>query len=147
MWLSLSCFLMAKLFRIDNFAFPVLLAGILAVNITTIAMTATYLYEMDADLFAVFLGVLAVFLWDRYGWPGTFLGVLFVTCCMGTYQSMVSVPVTLIMLLSIAALLHGEGFSPVLMKGLRAILMLAVGLAIFQMNDILLESEALWLEK
>ncbi len=30
---------------------------------------------------------------------------------------------------------------------MTAVLMLAVGFAVFQMNDILLESEALWLEK
>ena len=131
LWLSLSCFLMTKLFRIQGKLFPILLAGILTVSITTISMTATYLYEMDADLFAVFLGVCAVFLWDRFGWPGTLLGMLFVTCCMGTYQSMVSVPVTLIMLLSVAALLRGDGFSPVLLKGLRSILMLALGAGLY----------------
>ena len=108
LWLSLGCFLTAKLFRVKSSVFPVLLAGILTVNITTVAMTATYLYEMDADLFAVLLGVCAVFLWDRYGWPGVLLGALLTACCMGTYQSMVSVPVTLVMLLSIAALLRGE---------------------------------------
>ena len=50
----------------------------------TVAMTTTYLYEMDANLFAVLLGVLAVFLWDRYGWPGTLPGALLSACCLGT---------------------------------------------------------------
>ena len=110
LWLSLGCFLMAKLFRGKSHVFPVVLAGILTVNITTVAMTATYLYEMDADLFAMLLGVCAVFLWDRYGWPGALLGTLLTACCMGIYQSMVSVPVTLVMLLSIAALLSTPTF-------------------------------------
>ena len=130
-WLSLSCFLTVKLFRVKGWGFPVLLAGILTVNITTIAMTATYLYEMDADLFAMLLGVCAVLLWDRYGWPGALLGALLTACCMGTYQSMVSVPVTLVMLLCIAALLRGEPFAEVLRKGLRAILMLGCGALLY----------------
>jgi hypothetical protein len=90
-------------------------------------MTATYLYEMDADLFAVLLGVCAVFLWDRYGWAGVLPGPVLTACCMGTYQSMVSVPVTLVMLLSIAALLRGERCGAVFGSGLRGLVMLALG--------------------
>lgn len=131
LWLSLSCFLTVKLFRVKGWGFPVLLAGILTVNITTIAMTATYLYEMDADLFAMLLGVCAVLLWDRYGWPGALLGALLTAGCMGTYQSMVSVPITLVMLLCIAALLRGEPFAEVFRKGLRAILMLGCGALLY----------------
>ena len=131
LWLSLSVFLTAKLFRIRGKLFPVLVAGILTVNITTVAMTATYLYEMDADLFAVLLGVGAVFLWDRYGWPGALLGTLLTACCMGTYQSMVSVPVTLAMLLCMTGLLRGEKFMSVLRKGLRAIAMLGLGALLY----------------
>ena len=130
-WLSLSCFLTVKLFRVKGWGFPVLLAGILTVNITTVAMTATYLYEMDADLFAMLLGVCAVLLWDRYGWPGALLGALLTAGCMGTYQSMVSVPITLVMLLCIAALLRGEPFAEVFRKGLRAILMLGFGALLY----------------
>ena len=68
-----------------------------------------------------------MFLWDRFGWPGALLGALLTACCMGTYQSMVSVPVTLAMLLSMAALLRGEEFAPVFRKGLRALVMLGLG--------------------
>ena len=131
LWLSLSCFLTVKLFRIKGWGFPVLLAGILTVNITTIAMTATYLYEMDADLFAMLLGVCAVLLWDRYGWPGALLAALLTACCMGTYQSMVSFPITLAMLLCIASLLRGESFREVFQKGLRAIAMLGCGALLY----------------
>ena len=131
LWLSLSCFLTAKLFQVKGNVFPVLLAGILTVNITTVAMTATYLYEMDADLFAVLLGVCAVLLWDRYGRSGALLGALLTACCMGTYQSMVSVPITLAMLLCIAALLRGETFDEVFRKGLRAIAMLGCGALLY----------------
>lgn len=126
-WLSLGCFLTAKLFGIREKIFPILLAGILTVNISSIAMTAGYLYEMDANFFAVLVGICAVFLWDRSGWAGALLGVPLIAFCMGTYQSLVSVPVTLIMLLSITALLRGAPFSEVLRKGLRAIVMLLLG--------------------
>ena len=126
-WLSLAGFLTVKLFRIRSPWFTVLAGGILAANLSTIAMTATFLYEMDADCFGLLLGVLAVLLWDRYRLPGALLGSLLIAACISVYQSMVSVPVTLIMLLSIAALLRGEAFRPVFRKGLRSIVMLALG--------------------
>ena len=131
LWLGFSAFLTAKLFRIRGTIFPVLLAGILTVNLSTIAMTATYLYEMDANLFAVLLGVCAVFLWDRYGLFGSLIGVFLVAGCMGTYQSLVSVPVTLLMLLSMTALLRGEAAATVVKKGLRGIGMLLLGAALY----------------
>ena len=131
LWLSLSCFLVTKLFRIPGKIFPVLVAGILSVNISVIGMCAGFLYEMDANLFAMLCGVFAVLLWDRQGWRGCLFGVPFVAFCMGTYQSMVSVPVTLIMLLSITALLRGESFSAVFRKGLLGVGMLLAGALLY----------------
>ena len=131
LWLSLSCFLMTKLFSVHGKLFPVLLAGILTVNLSIIAMTAGFLYEMDADLFAMLMGVGAVFLWNRFGWKSVIPGILLVSICMGTYQSMVSIPITLVMLLSMAALLRGEAFSEVFCKGLMALLMLALGALLY----------------
>ncbi|MBR0161396.1 MAG: glucosyltransferase domain-containing protein [Oscillospiraceae bacterium] len=131
LWLSLSTFLTAKLFRVRGKLFPVLVAGIMTVNLSTVAMTATYLYEMDANLFAVLLGVCAVFLWDRYGLIGSLAGIFLVAGCMGTYQSLFSVPVTLIMLLSIAALLRGDSAAAVVRKGLIGIGMLLLGAALY----------------
>ncbi|MBR4393894.1 MAG: glucosyltransferase domain-containing protein [Oscillospiraceae bacterium] len=130
-WISLSCFLTAKLFRIRSRFLLCLLAGVLTVNLTTIAMTATYLYEFDFDMFALLLGVMAVFLWDRYGWTGSLVGALFVTGVLGLYQSYVCVVITLVMLLSITALLRGEAFGAVFKKGLRGVCMLLIGALLY----------------
>ena len=130
-WLSLSCYGITKLFAVRSRLFPILLAGILSVNITTIAQTATYLYEMDADLFAVLLGVCAVLLWDRAGWKGAVCGMLLTACCMAIYQSMLSVPITLCMMQCIVILLRGDAAVPVLKKGLRAVLMLGIGAVVY----------------
>ena len=126
-WLSLACFLIGKLFPFRSPWFTVLAGGILAVNLSTTAMTATFLYEMDADCFALLLGVAAVLLWDRYRLPGALAGALCVAACISIYQSMVSLPITLIMLLSISALLRSRKFRPVFRNGLRALTMLALG--------------------
>lgn len=127
LWLSLSCFLIVGLFRIPSRLFTVLTAGLLTANLSVIAMTATFLYEMDADLFAMLIGICAVWLWDRGGWKGALAGIPLVAFCVGTYQSMISVPITLIMLLCIAALLRGDSFSEVFRKGLSGLGMLVLG--------------------
>lgn len=131
LWLSLSCFLTAKLFRIPGWLFPVLTAGILTVNVSMIGMTAGYLYETDANLFAVLAGVCAVLLWDRLGWKGALAGIPLVAFCTATYQSLVSVPVTLAMLLCLAALLRGDRASAVFRRGLQAVMMLALGVLLY----------------
>ena len=127
LWLSLSCFLTVRLFRISSRLFTVLTAGILTANLSVIAMTATFLYEMDADLFAMLIGICAVWLWDQDRRKGALAGIPLIAFCIGTYQSMVSVPITLIMLLCIAELLRGETARAVFQKGFRALVMLAVG--------------------
>ena len=70
LWLSLSCFLTAKLFQIRNPWFVVLTGGILTANLSAVAMTATFLYEMDADCFALLLGVAG-----RERWSARFLSL------------------------------------------------------------------------
>ena len=134
LWLSLSCFLLCDLLSVRSRLFPFLAAGFLTVNLSVIAMTATYLYEMDADLFAMLLGLCAVFLWDRLGWIALLPGVPLLAFCMGTYQSMISVPLTLMLLLCCAALLRGESFSAVFRKGLRALLMLLLGALVYLLS-------------
>ena len=60
LWLSLCCFVIVKLFRVQGNLFPILTAGVLCANLTVLSMTAGYLYEMDANLFAAFVGSCAV---------------------------------------------------------------------------------------
>ena len=84
LWLSLSCFLTVRLFRISSRLFTVLTAGILTANLSVIAMTATFLYEMDADLFAMLIGICAVWLWDQDRWKGALAGIPLIAFCIGT---------------------------------------------------------------
>ena len=126
-WISLALWLIAKLFarRTDFGLF--LTAGLLTVNLTVIAMTATYLYEMDMDMLALLLAVAAVFLWDRGGWIGALVGVFLTAGVLSLYQSYLSVILALVMLLSIARLLRGARFREVFFPGLRSIGMVGLG--------------------
>ena len=127
LWIGLAVWLMAKLFRARSPWLLCLLAGICTVNLTVIALTGTYLYELDADMLALLLAVAAAFLWDRFGWAGSALGLFFVAGTLSLYQSYLSVTVTLLILCSLLALLRSERFGAVFGKGLRGIGMLLLG--------------------
>ncbi len=131
LWTALTLFLTAKLLRIRSRWLLALTAGVLAVNISFIALTATYIYELDIDLLALLGAAAAAFLWARYGWLGAALGTLFITGSLSLYQSYLCVAVVLIMLVCIQELLDGARFGAVFGRGLRGVGMIGVGGGIY----------------
>jgi len=127
LWTGLAAYLTAKLLRLRRPAAVALVSGVMIVNLSTIAMCGSYLYEMDMNLFAVLLAALAVFLWDRFDWPGTVLGALLVTGVLSFYQSLLAVVIGLILLRCIRRLLDGERFALVFFSGLQSLPMLVIG--------------------
>ena len=126
-WAGLAVFLTGKLFELRSKLGLFVLSGIFTVNLTVIAMTASYLYEMDMDMFALLLSAAAAFAWARFGWPGAVLGALLCTGVLSLYQSYISVVLALVMLLCIRRLLTGWRFRDAFFPGLRSILMLGAG--------------------
>ena len=126
-WMSLALFLTAKLFRLRSKALLLVIAGAAAVNLSVSAMTATYLYEMDMNMFALLAAIAAVFLWARFGWLGTALGALLTAGVMSLYQSFLSVVITLVIFYSLWQLLTGAKFKAVFLPGLRSLVMIGLG--------------------
>lgn len=122
-WLSISVWLTAYLFSITDKLRIFLIAGIFSLNITVTALTATYMHDLDAGMFAVMLAVGMVFLWHRGG-KSAWLGVPLLVAVLGIYQSIISVAISLVMFLSILALLRGDKAGAVVRKGLQAILII-----------------------
>lgn len=119
-WLSISVWLITYIFSISDKIQIILIAGIFTVNITVTALTATYIHDLDADMFAVMLSVYMVFLWYKGG-KKSWIGIPLLVMVLGFYQSILSVAITLIMICSILSLLQGENASKVVLKGLQAI--------------------------
>ena len=124
-WLSVSVWLTARIFSIKDKIRIALIAGIFTVNITVTALAATYITDLDADIFAAMLNVCAVFLWERGG-KTSWLGVLPLVLAMGLYQSMVSVAITLVIIVSILKLIQGEQALMVIRNGFQAIAMFLI---------------------
>ena len=126
LWIALSVYLTVKIFDIKTKPLIVLTAGIFATNVAVIATTATYIHDLDSNMFALFLSVCAVYLWKKYKF-GFLVAIPIVTISLGMYQAYVSVTITLIIIHLILDLLKGSKFQDVFVKGIKGVTSLAVG--------------------
>lgn len=126
LWCGIAVFLVLKTFRIESKLIAGLVAGVFVANISFSANAATYIHDLDCNMFAVMCAVCAVFLWRRVSW-GWLPGIAFVAGALGIYQSMVFVTVTLVMIVCILDILDKQTFEEVLKKGLKAVGMLLLG--------------------
>lgn len=139
LWTSLAVYLILQLFDIKKTGLIAAVSAIAVTNPTVYALAATYLHDFDADLFALFLSVAAVYMWKRSlgekekKMRCLFIGggALLVSVCMGIYQSYVSVTIVLIMFISIEKLLNDENWTEILKQGLQGLLMLLLSAAFY----------------
>lgn len=130
-WISLAVYLIARMFAIDHVPLLAVLAGLCTVNATYSALTATYIFDLDSDMLAVLLAVLAAYLWfTRSGWRRIFAAIP-VVLSLALYQAMVSVTVTLIMIACILRLWKNESAKDVFLDGLSAIGILLLAGAVY----------------
>lgn len=142
-WCSLAVYLILQLFEIEKDIHIFLISAICITNPTVYALTATYIHDLDADLFAMLLAVYSVVLWNkameevnkkiRYGLLAA--GAVILSIVLGIYQSYISVAIALIMILSIKRLLEQEEFQTVFIHGLHGIAMLGAS-AILYLSEI-----------
>lgn len=125
-WLTLAVYLVSKMFLLTNHLTLIAVSGFFTVNLTVTAMTASFIHDLDAYMFAVFLAAGAAFLWNKGG-KISWLALPLIVCVLGIYQCLVSVTVTLMILVCAAGLIRGEDARKVLVKGLKATGLLLLG--------------------
>ncbi len=131
LWMVLTVYLICKLFDVEFFLPILLIAGVLTVNKTVIALTATYLYELDIDMLSVLFAVLAVYLWNKKKW-GFLTGAIFLCMTLGIYQCNLSVAVVLIIFVCVLdLLLSRKTWQKVLVSGLLGIGMILLGILLY----------------
>ena len=126
LWIGLAVYFAIRIFHFESKITGFLTAGIFTVNITVTATAATYLHDFDCDMFALFCAVLAAYLWSEIRW-GALPGAVLAAIVLGIYQSYISVTIVLVMFVCILALMDGESFKNVLVKGLKAVGMILLG--------------------
>lgn len=120
LYISAAVFLTVKLFGIRSRLLTALIAGVYTANITVTATAATYIHDLDCNMLALALAVLAVYLWKRFH-KGFLYGMLPLCVSMGLYQSYLSVAITLVILYLVLQLLDGHPFAEVFGKGLKSL--------------------------
>ena len=120
LYISAAVFLTVKLFGIRSRLLTALIAGVYTANITVTATAATYIHDLDCNMLALALAVLAVYLWKRFD-KGFLYGMLPLCVSMGLYQSYLSVAITLVILYLVLQLLDGHPFAEVFGKGLKSL--------------------------
>lgn len=128
-WISLVVYFIVKILGIEKATLVLLISGICVTNPTVYALTATYIHDLDADMFAMLLSVISVCLWNEAmrhsGTKGSFLflclGAVILSISLGIYQSYISVAITLIMIVCIQRLLEQRNYKNILLQGVQGI--------------------------
>lgn len=130
-WIALAVFLTAMVLDVRSKGGVALLAGLMTVNLTVTALAATFLHDLDVNMFGLLLSCLAAFLWKKKvpGWP--VLGGLAVGFAIGLYQSYVSVTIVLVMMSLMMDLLDGEKPGKAIARGAGAAAMVLVGAVVY----------------
>lgn len=129
-FLSLSVFVLIKIFNIRSKIAILLISGILTVNITMIATASTYIHDLDVNTLSVLLAILGVYCWKNQK-NGFLYASILCTLVLGIYQCNISIMITLIIMCSIMDLLHKVEYKTVILNGIKAIVMLVFGLIIY----------------
>lgn len=132
LFLSVAVFFVVKLFDVSSKKITVLIAGVMVTNITLTAQIATYLHEFDFNMLALALSVAAAYLWHKNeSFWGHLCACVLLVISVSIYQSYIAVCITLVMIVSIIALLEGEATKKTVLKGLRAVGMILCALVLY----------------
>lgn len=133
LWIGLSVFLVTKMFSIKSNFLVFLVSAIFTANITVIATTASYIHDLDCDMFALLLSILSVYLWNKFK-NGFLPGAVCLTLSLGLYQSYVSVAITLALFVLISGTLNNTKTKELLIKGIKSITMFLLSAAIYAIS-------------
>ena len=130
LWIGMGVFFVVKLFDIKSDALIFLVSAIFSANITVTATAASYIHDLDCNMFAMLLAVTAVYLWKKYE-NGFLFGALCLALSMGLYQSYISVALTLTLFVLISNILNYSTTREVVKKGLKSIAMFLLSGAVY----------------
>lgn len=126
-WLSIAIFFTTKIFDIKTKFLTLLTVGLFVINQAVISVIATYIHDLDCDMFALMLSVIAVYLWKNSGNKGIFLAMVLICLMLGLFQAYIAVAITFVLFILILQLFDGEKAKPVIIKGLKAAAILIGG--------------------
>lgn len=123
LYIGIAVFLIVKLFSVKSNLLIALISGVMTANVTVIATTATFIGDLDCNILAMLLSVVAVFCWKKFKF-GFLFGAIPLTFTFGLYQSYISVTIALIIFVLLFELFDGKSFKEEFLSGLKGIAMI-----------------------
>ena len=130
LWLSLAVYIIVNVLELESTASIVLVCGFLATNAAVTLTNATYISWLDMFMLALLLSVLGVYMCRRYRF-GFLFGALCISLSLALYQSYFAVSVVLFLIVLLKMILDGETAKDVVLSGVKALLSLIIGLALY----------------
>lgn len=113
LWVGIAAFFVVKTLGINSKISAVFICGVMVTSRTVTALAATFIHDLDADMFALMLACIAVYLWKEkiFGW--WLVGAVALCGSLGLYQSYITVAIVLIALVLMLQLAESEKFASV----------------------------------
>ena len=128
LWIGIAVFFIAEILDIKSKTAVLLISGIMTTNITVTALTATFIHDLDANMFCLMLSCLAVLLWAKDVKFHIVGGAVLLCIALGIYPSYISVSVILIMAVLIKRLFENRTLGKTVSTAASAFLMGVGGL-------------------
>lgn len=128
-YISISLYLISKIFDIKSDITLLLISTIMVLNMTVISLTATYIHDLDVDMLAMLMATLSIYLLTKYN-KGYIYGIIPLTISLALYQAYISLAITLVIFKFILELINKKDSSEVLYYGAKCILMI-IGAGVF----------------
>ena len=122
-YISISLYLISKIFDIKSDITLILISAIMVLNMTVISLTATYMHDLDVDMLAMLLATLSIYLLTKYD-KGYIYGIIPLSISLALYQAYISFAITLIIFKFILDLINKKDYSEVLHYCAKSILMI-----------------------
>ncbi len=122
-YISISLYLISKIFDIKSDITLIFISAIMVLNMTVIALTATYIHDLDVDMLAMLMSTLSVYLLTKYK-KGYLYGSISLAISIALYQAFISFAITLIIFKCVLDLINKKDTKTVLNYGLKSIIMM-----------------------
>jgi len=126
LWIALSVFLLARLFRVKQSVSIALMAGLMSTGTMLTATNATYFSFTDIFMLGFLLAAVAVWMTERWKW-GFFPGAVCMMLSLGLYQCFIGAACGLLVMLFVQKAVRRESFRNLVLFALKGAAMLLLG--------------------
>jgi hypothetical protein len=128
-FIALSACIVLEITQIKSIT-GAILVPVLMVTFPSVVSTMTFMFMAHTSGIAIFMVCLAVYLLRRYkyGWLPC---IVLLICALGTYQSYISIAITLMLVGMISDLIDGKKFNEVVKNGILYVVVLGVSVIVY----------------